>query len=223
MKVIAVIPAYNEEQVIGGVVEKARRFVHEVVVVDDGSGDKTGASAGAAGARVYTHVVNRGLGATLATGIAAALSRGADVVVTLDADGQHDPAEIPRFVEAIQARDVDAVIGSRLLGRKDSMPLHRRLYNWVGNLVTYLLFGLWVTDSQSGYRAFSRHGAEQLELRCNRMEVSSEFIKEIHDKRIPFCEIPCSVTYTEYSMAKGQNLFVGISTAFKLVLRRLMK
>ncbi|KKW34078.1 MAG: Glycosyl transferase family 2 [Candidatus Uhrbacteria bacterium GW2011_GWC2_53_7] len=221
MKVIAIIPAYHEASVIAGVVRKTVSFVDEVVVVDDGSEDRTGETARAAGARVYTHVLNRGLGAALSTGMAAALKRGADVIITLDADGQHDPVEIPNFVRAINEKKVDAVIGSRFLG-KTEMPALRRVYNRIGNLLTYLLFGIRTTDSQSGFRAFTRRGAQRLELKTNRMEVSSEFLKEIHDKQISFCEIPCSVKYTDYSMSKGQSFGVGISTAFKLVLRRLM-
>mgnify|MGYP001559984147 CR=1 FL=1 len=221
MKVVAVIPAYNESSMIADVVQKTVSFADEVVVIDDGSTDRTGEAARQAGARVYRHAINRGLGASLATGIAAAMKRGADVIVTLDADGQHDPSEIPNFVRAIEERKVDAVIGSRFLETID-MPFLRRVYNRIGNVLTYLLFGIRTTDSQSGFRAFTRHGASRLELKTNRMEVSSEFLKEIHDKRLSFCEIPCSVKYTDYSMSKGQSLGVGVSTAFKLVLRRLM-
>lgn len=221
MKVIAIIPAYNEASVIGGVVLSALKYVDEVVVVNDGSTDRTAEVARHAGAQVYTHVLNRGLGATLATGIEAGLRRGADVLVTLDADGQHDPTEIPNFLKAIEEKQVDAVIGSRLL-QATGMPFRRRLYNRIGNVLTYVLFGIWTTDSQSGYRAFTRRGASQLQLRTNRMEVSSEFLKEIHDKKISFCEIPCTVKYTEYSMSKGQSFSVGVMTAMKLILRRLM-
>lgn len=222
MKVIAVIPAYNEATVIGDVVKHATSFADEVIVVDDGSNDRTAEIAENAGARVYSHVINRGLGATLATGIAAGLKNGGDILITLDADGQHDPAEIPNFVQAIEENGVDAVIGSRLL-HGEGMPFIRRVYNRIGNMITYALFGIWTTDSQSGYRAFTRQGASKLELKTNRMEVSSEFLKEIHDKKISFCEIPCSVKYTEYSMSKGQSFTVGISTLLKLVLRRLMR
>src|SRR3989338_6274277 len=126
MKVIAIIPAYHEASVIAGVVRKTVSFVDEVVVVDDGSEDRTGETARAAGDRVYTHVLNRGLGAALSTGMAAALKRGADVIITLDADGQHDPVEIPNFVRAINEKKVDAVIGSRFLG-KTEMPALRRV------------------------------------------------------------------------------------------------
>lgn len=221
MKMIAIIPAYNEASVIGDVVRSALNYVDEVVVVNDGSTDRTAHVAHHAGAQVYTHVLNRGLGATLATGIEAGLRRGADVLVTLDADGQHDPSEIPNFLKAIEEKQVDAVIGSRLL-EATGMPFRRRLYNRIGNVLTYVLFGIWTTDSQSGYRAFTRRGASRLKLRTNRMEVSSEFLKEIHDKKISFCEIPCTVKYTEYSMSKGQSFSVGVMTAMKLILRRLM-
>lgn len=232
MKVTAVIPAYNEASMIADVVRKTVLFADEVVVIDDGSKDRTGEIARVAGARVYTHAINRGLGASLATGIAAALKCGADIVVTLDADGQHDPSEIPNFVRALEERRVDAVIGSRFLevddppGRESSvragMPFLRRVYNRIGNMLTYLLFGIRTTDSQSGFRAFTHHGASRLELKTNRMEVSSEFLKEIHDKHISVCEIPCRVRYTDYSMSKGQSFGVGVTTAMKLVLRRLM-
>ncbi|MDA1038473.1 MAG: glycosyltransferase family 2 protein [bacterium] len=221
MKIVAVIPAYNEATVIADVVSRTKPFVDEVVVVNDGSRDRTEVVARMAGAVVYRHVINRGLGATLATGIAAALDREADILVTLDADGQHDPSEIPNFIKALQDKKVDAIIGSRLLNG-EGMPFMRRVYNRIGNVLTYVLFGIWTTDSQSGYRAFTRHGASLLELKTNRMEVSSEFLKEIHDKKISFAEIPCTVKYTEYSLSKGQSFFVGVSTAFKLILRRLM-
>lgn len=221
MKVVAVIPAYNEATVIGDVVRRAIEYSDLVVVVDDGSKDETGEIARRAGAKVYTHAINRGLGASLATGLAAGLKLGGDILVTLDADGQHDPSEISNFVRAIEEKKVDAVIGSRMLNA-GGMPFVRRIYNRVGNLITYILFGIWTTDSQSGYRAFTRRGASMLELKTNRMEVSSEFLKEIHDKKISFCEIPCSVKYTDYSMSKGQSFFVGVSTLAKLILRRLM-
>lgn len=220
MKIIAVIPAYNEAKTIGGVVKATLPFVDTVLVVNDGSNDETGSQAKEAGAVLVTHKVNRGLGATLGTGIAAALRCGADCIVTLDADGQHDPKEIAKLIFPIERGLADVVLGSRLLSGK-GMPFHRRLANHLGNLITFLFFGLFVTDSQSGFRAFSRSAARVIEIRSNRMEVSSEIVAEIHRKQLRVAEVPIRAIYTDYSLSKGQSFRVGLKTLYKLLLRRI--
>ena len=177
MKVIVIIPAYNEASVIGEVIEQTKPFVQEVIVIDDGSCDRTGEIARGRGAIVVSHSLNRGLGASIGTGLAAGLARGADILITLDADGQHDPAEIPNFITAL-GDGTDLLIGSRSLTNFVGMPWYRKIAQHIGNVVTYVLFGVYVTDSQSGYRAFSRHAAQVIEIRTNRMEVSSEIISE---------------------------------------------
>lgn len=220
MKVVAVVPAYNEETTIADVLRKTRPFVDEILVIDDGSKDKTKQIALSEGAVVFCHVINRGLGASIGTGLKAAEQRGANVVITLDADGQHDPAEIPAFVEAIKA-GAEVVIGSRLLHRI-GMPGHRQLANWIGNFVTYILFGAWTTDSQSGFRAFSKTAVTKIEIKTNRMEVSSEIIGEVFRHKLKLKEIPIKAIYTEYSLSKGQSFLVGLKTLGKLILRRLI-
>jgi glycosyltransferase involved in cell wall biosynthesis len=222
VKKVIVIPAYNEETTIGPVVREAVGVADAVVVVDDGSRDHTGTLAGEAGATVVRHAVNRGLGGALGTGIAAALRLGADAVVTMDADGQHRAADAARVFDRLEQGDVDFVIGSRMRRGEGAgrMPLHRKLFNGVGNCLTYALFGVWVTDSQSGLRGLSRRAAERLDLRTNGMEVSSEFIKEMKDRRWRWAEIAIPAIYTEYSLSKGQSLLVGVKTAAKLILRR---
>lgn len=220
MKTIALIPAYNEDRCIADVIARTRPFVDEVLVVDDGSSDRTGEAASAQGATVVCHVINRGLGAAIGTGFAAALKRGADVVVTLDADGQHDPSEIPSFLEAIEL-GADFVIGSRMLTRLDGMPWHRQMATHAGNLVTLVLFGARVTDSQSGYRAFTRDAIRRIDIKTNRMEVSSELISEANRLGLALSEVPIKAIYTEYSLSKGQSFFVGLKTLAKLILRRL--
>ena len=219
MKVIAVIPAYNEAQTIGDVIERTKGRVHEIIVVDDGCADRTAEIAAAHGATVVRHIINRGLGAAIGTGLAAALKRGGEAILTLDADGQHDPAEIPSFIAAIEG-GADMVIGSRLLTRV-GMPWHRQLANVVGNIVTYVLFGAWVTDSQSGFRAFTREAAKRIDIRTNRMEVSSELIAESKRNNLKLVEVPIKAIYTDYSLSKGQSFFVGIKTLLKLVVRRI--
>jgi len=217
---IAVIPAYNEATQIAEVIKNTSAFVDCVVVVDDGSRDNTAQVARAAGAIVVQHPINRGLGATLGTGIQAARLMGGEVIITLDADGQHEPSEIPLFIEAIFS-GYDAVLGSRMLECKGNMPLQRRVYQRIGNMLTYLLFGLFVSDSQSGFRAFSGTAADQLEIRTDRMEVSSEIVSEIRRKQFTWTEVPITAIYTEYSMSKGQSFGVGVKTAIKLILHRL--
>ena len=218
MKVLAVIPAYNEAKTIADVLRRTRVFVQEMVVVDDGSSDGTAEVARGEGARVIHHKINRGLGAALATGFETARRLGGDIIVTLDADGQHDPQEIPKFVEAIQG-GAQMVIGSRML--LGQMPWYRRVANTLGNIATVILFGAWVSDTQSGFRAFSSEALARLDLRTNHMEISSELVGEARRNCLRIVEIPIQAIYTDYSLSKGQNFFVGIKTFVKLLLRRL--
>jgi hypothetical protein len=145
--------------------------------------------------------------------------RHATIVVTLDADGQHEPQDIPRLIEPILAKKADVVIGSRLIN-PEGMPLDRRILNWAANLFTLILFGVWTTDSQSGLRALSRNALEQIEIRTSRMEVSSEIIAETGRLRLPFVEIPIRSIYTEYSRRKGQSNLNSVSVFAKLLIRR---
>lgn len=222
-KRIIVIPAYNEEKTIHDVLQNAITVSDRVLVVDDGSTDRTAEIAEASGACVIRHSVNRGLGGALGTGIAGALELGADLIVTMDADGQHQAEDAKRVFDHLEQHEVDFVIGSRMLEDGKGMPMHRKLANGIGNALTWMLFGLWVTDSQSGLRGMTRYAAEKIELKTNRMEVSSEFVKEIKEKQLVLAEIPIEVIYTEYSLSKGQGFGTGLRTAGKLILRKLIK
>ena len=220
MKLIIVIPAYNEEKTIDSVIKGLKsKGYKNIIVVDDGSNDKTSKIAKKNKVSVYRHIINRGLGGALNTGITAALSEGADIIVTFDADGQHDTRDIPRLVKEIR-KGYDVCIGNRI--NKD-MPFIRRLGNRILDLITYSLFGIYVNDTQSGLRAFSRKAASKLDLRTNRMEVSSEIIIEIKKNNLKLKEIPIKTIYTEYSMSKGNvNIFNAFKIVFKLILRRIM-
>jgi glycosyltransferase involved in cell wall biosynthesis len=222
-RVVIVIPAYNEERTIVGVIRglKARGFTR-IIVVDDNSSDRTSELAGNEGVILLRHILNRGLGGALGTGIKAALRFMPDVIVTFDADGQHDPDDIPRFLEPIEKGEVDAVIGSRMQD-PGGMPWFRRIANRLANLVTHLLFGIWTTDSQSGFRAFSRNAAGKLQIMTSGMEVSSEMIAEIARNGLMYKEVPIKAIYTEYSLSKGQNLCLGLQTLIKLVLAKLRR
>jgi glycosyltransferase involved in cell wall biosynthesis len=223
MKLVAIIPAYNEEKTIAQVIEATKKYVEEVIVIDDSSKDGTFKKAQEKGAKVYRHSINRGLGGALGTGIQAALLRGADIIVTLDADGQHDPNDIPNLVEPIIKNEAQIVIGSRLISKNGKMPIERKIANWIGNIVTFLLFGIRVSDSQSGLRCFDRETAKLLQIKTNGMEVSSEIIKEIRVHRLRLREIPIKPIYTPYSLSKGQGFITGLKTLFKLLFLKLTK
>ncbi len=221
-KVGIVIPAYNEAKAIGKVLDALKEAHYEnVIVVDDGSKDDTPEIVKQAGVRVVRHGLNRGLGGALGTGLQAAIHMGYEAIITFDADGQHDVADIERVATPLLAGKADVVIGSRLKSRK-GMPWYRVWMNWGGNVATYALFGVWCSDTQSGLRGFSLEAARKIQIRTNRMEVSSEIIREIGRRELKMKEVPIKAIYTDYSLSKGQSLFTGIKTFFKLILHRLM-
>jgi glycosyltransferase involved in cell wall biosynthesis len=225
-----IIPAFNEAKVIGVTlaalpphVEGIDRLV--VVVVDDGSTDDTAAIVRRCGdGRVVLlqHRINRGLGGALATGLEYAKRQGADLAVTYDADGQHAPGDIEKVVQPLLQKQAEVVIGSRLLTRK-GMPWYRIVGNFGLNIITFFFFGLWTTDSQSGLRGFCRRAIELIEVRNDRMEVSSEFIREIRRKKLQFCEVPIQAIYTDYSLAKGQRNWNAFNIIIRLLLQHLLE
>ncbi len=228
MKTIVVIPAYNEKTTVAEAVRNARAFCDEVIVVNDGSRDNTATLATQAGATVLTHIINRRytLGAALRTGIAGALLKGADIIITFDADLQHDARDIPRMKELIMKGEADAVIGSRFLANKSTQwkngGAHRRLGGLVANILTFILYGRYMSDTQSGLRAFSRAALLKLNLESMRMEVSSGIVGELFHQHLRVAEIAIHPIYTSYALSKGQNIKLGFTTAWHLILRRLM-
>lgn len=221
--VVIVIPAYNEERTIVGVIRglKAKGFAR-LIVVDDGSNDRTGELARQEGVVLLRHLLNRGIGGALGTGIKAALRFRPKIIVTFDADGQHDPDDIPRLVEPIEKGEADVVIGSRLLNPA-GMPWSRRLANRIANVATFLLFGVRTTDSQSGLKAFTADAAAQLRIMTSRMEACSEILAETVRNRLRHKEVSVKAIYTNYSLSKGQSFTVGLYTLMKLVLAKVRR
>jgi UDP-N-acetylglucosamine---dolichyl-phosphate N-acetylglucosaminyltransferase len=227
MKLAIVIPAYNEEFSIGQVIQKVQTadlpgIEKEIIVVNDGSSDKTGDIARSKGALVIRHLLNRGVGGALGTGFEAALRRGADVVVTYDADGQHSPDDIGRVIEPIRLGKADAVVGSRMM-EPSGMPWTRRVANHLANWVTLVLLAARTTDSQSGLRAFSRSAAERIRITTNRYEVCSEMIGQVKRLHLRSTEVPIKTIYTDYSLSKGQGFRIGLRTLFRLILSKLVR
>jgi glycosyltransferase involved in cell wall biosynthesis len=174
-RVIALIPAYNEATRVGEVVARARQQVDEVVVIDDGSNDGTAAAAEKAGARVLRHEQNRGKGGAIATALDYFGRSDAEFAILLDADGQHDPAEIAEFVETAGREQADIVVGNRM-GDTEEMPVVRRLTNEFTSWVTSKLAGQRIPDSQCGYRLLRRSVLEDLRLSTARFETEAEML-----------------------------------------------
>jgi glycosyltransferase involved in cell wall biosynthesis len=174
-----VIPAYNEAQVVEGVVRAVVKKFEKVVVVDDCSEDDTFSAAQRSGAHVLRHPINLGQGAALQTGISYALRQGATHIAMFDADGQHDIRDLHAMLELQKTTGVDCVLGSRFIGRAIDMPRERRLLLQAAVLYTRLTAGLAVTDAHNGLRLFSRTAASRIKIRQNRMAHASELIEQI--------------------------------------------
>lgn len=223
MKAVIIIPAFNESQVIFEVLESLPKKLDgittvEVVVVDDGSQDQTANEAIKTKVNVIRHLLNRGLGAAIKTGFSWAKEHNADVVVTFDADGQHDPEDIPKLIRPIILKKADVVIGSRFLN-KQAIPFDRFLLNWFANFATFVLYGASSTDSQSGLRAFSKKAVNLIDFKADRMEFSSEILLEAKKNNLRLIEVPIKAIYTSYSRTKGQKNV----NAFPVFMRFLVK
>jgi glycosyltransferase involved in cell wall biosynthesis len=191
--VIVGMPAYNEARYIGSVILQARRFADEVVVVDDGSTDSTASIAREAGATVVRHDYNQGYGSTIRTLLNEAKKKDAAILVVLDADSQHNPDEIPRLVEGIKG-GADIVIGSREM-QKNKIAGYRRLGQKVLSRMTGVASRRRLSDTESGFRAYSRKAIDTLELKETGMAVSSEIVSTATAHGLEIAEVPISVNY----------------------------
>lgn len=212
-RIIAGMPAYNEGKYIGTLVLEAKQHVDEVIVIDDGSVDNTSEIAKLAGAVVVRHDENKGYGAAIRSIFAEAKKRDPDVLVIIDADAQHNPHEIPRLISPI--RDgFDFVVGSREQ-QKGNIPLYRRFGQKVLSRSTNILSQEGLSDSESGFRAFSRKAISALELRESGMAVSAETVIEAAEQGLKVTEVPISIEYSRDSstinpLAHGLGVFTKI-------------
>lgn len=227
-KVCVVIPAYNEATVIENVVASAIKtfsksnFQAEIVVVNDGSSDDTAKLASKAGARVINHILNSGAGGATATGLSYAQQNQFNIACTMDADGQHDPSDVLKGVKELIKQNTDLMIGSRLIDTT-GMSKTKVLGNKGLSFITYVLFGVNSTDSQSGLRIYSRKALEQLKWKTSGYEFCSEMLWRAKQLKLKINEYPIQAIYTEYSKIKGQNNWNAINIVKSLVRRRLIE
>jgi glycosyltransferase involved in cell wall biosynthesis len=193
--IAALIPAYNEEAVIGSVVTETLEQVSNVIVVDDGSTDATAHLAAAAGAEVLHLSRNRGKAGAVMAGFAAALARGYEVVVMLDADGQHLPGDIPAVLAPVLAGEADMVVGSRFLETRSEIPRYRVLGQKTLNLFTALGAGVSLTDTQSGFRALGPSALARLDFPSTGYSLESDMIAHFANCQLRIAEVPISCRY----------------------------
>ncbi|MCF7918234.1 glycosyltransferase family 2 protein [Candidatus Gracilibacteria bacterium] len=212
---VVIIPAFNEESTIGQVIDDVRRQGFKyIIVVDDGSSDNTSRVARKKGVVILRRSINRGMGAATQKGIEYGLYQGFRYFLTIDADQQQNASDLVKILEKLQEHD--CVIGSRFL-QKNIIPFSRRTANKIANVVTGILFGVWVSDSQTGLRGFSRRVAKNLNLCSDGFEYASEFLWEVQEMGYQIHEVPITISYSKYSLAKGQGFFVGIKTFWRLL------
>lgn len=209
--IVAVIPAYNEEKTIGWVVEETKKHVSRVIVVDDCSSDDTQKLAKKAGAIVIRHSVNKGLGSSLRDGFRAALKTRADVVITLDGDGQHNPHEIPKFVKALKNNDF--VLGERDLSK---YPFVKKFGNFFLNFATNFISGTNVKDTESGFRAFRASALRKFYLKSERYEIAVEIVFEAGRHGLKTANVPIDIPI----YVKGVGVWDGIKNFAFLLHRR---
>ena len=223
-----VVPAYNEASVIGGVVQGAKEvfdaspYDYEIVIVNDGSKDDTSEVSRKAGAKVVDHILNSGAGSATATGLSYANQNGFDAAATMDADGQHLPSDVLKGFQQLEKTNADLLIGSRLIDSR-GMSRVKVLGNKGLSFITYILFGIDSTDSQSGLRIFSRNSLEQLRWKTSGYEFCSEMLWRAKQLGLTVSEYPIKAIYTEYSKAKGQNNWNALNIVRSLVKRRIVE
>ena len=229
MNLLIVIPAYNEAEVIKSVLKTIPRRISgikkiQTVVVDDGSNDDTALVSQKHGATVISHLLNLGVGAATITGIEYAKSQNADIVVTIDGDGQHNPNDIEKLIKPIIMGKSDIVIGSRTkcTGKSCDMPWVKKAGNQIMNGMTFIFYHKWISDTQSGFKALSKKALTAIRLSQSGYEICSEIIGEAARRKLRICEVPVQAIYTEYSKRKGQSILNAINIFIRLITRSVM-
>ncbi len=216
------IPLYNDEKMILKVIKSLQDNGYKnIVVVDDGSKDN-GYEVVKKNTDVIIakHIINRGQGAALQTGMEIAIERGAKYIINFDSDGQHDVKDLDNMLNTLIEGKYDIVLGSRFL-QENNVPLKKRILLKGAIVFTYLLSRIWLTDVHNGLRVMTAETAKKLNIQHDRMEHASEILDKIKILNLKYTEVPVTIHYTQYSMSKGQSVFNSINIAWKLILAKL--
>lgn len=227
-RLCVIVPAYNEAKVLRGVIKRAHdvfkksAYSIDIVVINDGSKDTTEAEARKSGAVVINHIINSGAGSATATGLSYAMQSNYDAAATMDADGQHAPEDVLKGFDKLFTEGGDLLIGSRLI-ESNGMSRVKVLGNWGLSFITFLIFGINTTDSQSGLRIYSRKALEELRWTTSGYEFCSEMLWRAHQINLTMNEFPIKAIYTDYSKSKGQSNWNAINIIKALLKRRLVE
>ncbi len=218
-KIYIVIPSFNEAEMLPTTIKSLQQEgYHNIIVVDDGSSDNTKNALKNKNVIFLHHSINRGQGAAVKTGMEAAKLLHADIVVTFDADGQHDPKDIERLLNKLN-KGYDVILGYRNLSRK-TMPVFNIWANYMANLITQLFYGIQIKDSQCGLRVYGKKAMACIDTQGDRYEFYSEVIREIVKNNLRFAEEPVNVYYTKYATSKRerQNIKNALKTVYRMFL-----
>jgi polyprenyl-phospho-N-acetylgalactosaminyl synthase len=219
-EVYIVIPCYNETAVIADTIRSLDKLPYKVVVVDDGSAIPVDTYLNGLNVFYLRHQINLGQGAALQTGTQFAYENGADVVIHFDADGQHNPDDIPVMLKTMDQNGSDVILGSRFINPEHTkeIPPVRKLILRVARLVNGVFTGLWLTDAHNGFRCLNRRAMQLIRIKENRMAHATEILQLIEKHKLKYTEVPTHITYTQYSMKKGQSSLNSLNIFIDLVL-----
>lgn len=219
MKITLVVPAYNEEKRIHGFLTGLVKTTLPIILVDDGSKDRTVDIAQKHHVHVYKHRVNLGKGAAIKTGCDAAFALGADAVIMMDSDGQHNIDDLQKFIKALKTNKYDIVYGSRNMGM--GVPVIRFTGNKIASVLVRILFGTYVSDLLCGYRAFTKTAYPKLAWQSTGYEIETEMVINAAKNRLRYCEVPVETIY--YEKFKGVTIFDGVNIFMNIFLWRVIK
>ncbi len=212
MKTFVIIPAHNEEKHIAQVINETKKFSENIVVVDDGSSDRTPSEAEKTGATVLKHAINLGKGAALRTGTEYSIKKGAEAVVFIDSDGQHAPSDIPKLLKAIEETDV--VFTYRNL-KSEHMPLTKKFGNSILNSLLEILFGIKIIDTQCGFKAITSKAYKTLRLISSDYNIESEIAAKTGKYKLRFLQVPIETVYND--KYKGTTPLDGMNIAIRML------
>lgn len=220
-----VVPSFNEGQVLCSTIKPLIERGYSVVVVDDGSSDDSWSSIRDLPIHSLRHPINLGQGAALQTGMTYALRCGAEYVIHFDADGQHPLDQIEDLLEPVRTGQADVALGCRFMRLEDGqqVPRLKRVVLRGGAIVSGLMTGVWLRDSHNGFRALSRQAVEKIHLSENGFAHATEILREIRRHRLRYTEVPTTIRYSTYSMAKGQRISNAVNILMDLIIGKVLR